>query len=105
MQTPGQPLKKIELFDDIGTRIEHLAAHADALEACAELLKARSQYSPSDKERYLKVSIAAEVTRATVDSYTGVNDKNKLEYDTYRLLKDIPKDPCSIEGGRGTPLI
>jgi hypothetical protein len=95
---------KIETMDDIGTRLEHLTAHAEALEACAEILKARSQYSPADNERYLKIAIAAEVTRATVDTVTGVNDKSKLEFALYKMLKDIPKDATSIDGGRGTPL-
>jgi uncharacterized protein YyaL (SSP411 family) len=102
-QTPMEP-SKIETMDDIGTRLEHLTAHAEALEACAEILKARSQYSPSDKERYLKIAIAAEVTRATVDTVTGVNNKQELEFKLYKILKDIPKDPSQIEGGRGTPL-
>ncbi len=88
---------------DIGTRYEHLQEHLDALEACVEALKSRA-HGPETRQRLMKLTIAAEVMRATIDSYAGVN-ANANEYALYRLLNSIPEHPENIEGGRGTPLI
>jgi hypothetical protein len=92
-----------QTLEDIGTRYQHLLDHCEALEACVEVLRSRGVYTPADKERLVKISIAAEVARATVDTYTGIKAPT-AEYALYRMLKNIPKNPESIVGGRGTPL-
>lgn len=96
-----EPLKP-EL-SDWGTRYEHLQDHLESLEACVEALKGRI-YSADDKARLIKISAAADVMRATIDSYADIND-TVSEYKLYRMLNGIPKDPAEIEGGRGTPLV
>ena len=102
-ETPIQEPKPKQQLSDIGTRLEHLTDHCESLEAVLEVLKTRGIRGPADNERLTKISIAAEVMRLTLDTYLGVTDKSN-EYKVYQLLKDIPKDPSQIEGGRGTPL-
>ena len=87
---------------DIGTRYQHLQDHYEALEACIEVLKSRGMYSIDDKQRLIKLTVAAEVMRSTIDSYAGLNDSTG-EYALYRTINSIGK-PETIEGGRGTPL-
>jgi hypothetical protein len=95
--------KKEISLSDVGTRYEHLQEHCDSLEACVAVLKAKGIYSQNDKERLAKLTAAFEVTRATLDAFTGINEST-TEYSLYRLLNSIPKDPEAVEGGRGTPL-
>jgi hypothetical protein len=101
METQETP--KPQLLSDVGTRGQHLLDHCESLEAVVEILKKRGAFSPADKERLIKLTVAAEVLKLTLDTYVGVNDKGN-EFKLYQLLKDIPKDAASIEGGRGTPL-
>jgi len=95
--------KKQHSLEDVGTRYEHLQDHYEGLVAAAESLKKRAN-TPEAKATLIKITQAAEVMKATIDSYAGLTDTT-FEYKMYRLLKSIPKDPNAIEGGRGTALI
>lgn len=99
-----EPSKALEpTLNDIGTRYEHLKDHLDGLLTAVERLKTNS-YTQADKDRLIKLSVAAEVLQSTIDAFAGFNDP-RAEYYLYRVCNDIPKKPEEIEGGRGTPLL
>jgi len=97
-----EPNKKEYSLEDIGTRFEHLNDHFEALEVCIDVLSKRI-FTDSDRQRLMKITMASEVLRDTIDSYMGQN-KDTNEYALYKVLNGIPKDPAQVEGGRGTPL-
>ena len=90
-------------LNDIGTRYEHLKEHYEALEAVANRLQARNALSVEDKQRLIKLTIAAEVTKQTLDAFLGLSGAN-LEYMMYRIVKSVPKNADDIPSERGTPL-
>jgi hypothetical protein len=105
-QVPEQPIREPKpepKLEDIGTREEHLRDYLESLDACFQIMRKRGVYSKDDKERLIKFYTAAEVLKATLDSMYGLTDRD-LEYSVYRVVNSVPKDPASIEGGRGTPL-
>ena len=94
-----EPVKE-PTADDIGTRLEHLQDHREALEAIVDILKKQARPDPA---RLAKFIAALEVINVTVDAYSGYREA-PTEYQLYRLINSVPKKGDEIEGGRGTPL-
>jgi hypothetical protein len=90
-------------LEDVGTRYQHLNDHYEFLEAVISDLLARPNAGPQEKQVAIKLRNAADIVKSTIDSYAGLND-SKAEFGLYRLINGIPKDPNTVEGGRGTPL-
>ena len=100
-QTP-QPPKEPSL-EDIGTRYKHLTDHYEAIEAVLTALLARPNPGAKEKEVALKLQHAADITKTTIDTFAGLHNQS-VEFQLYRLVNSVPKDPETVEGGRGTPL-
>jgi hypothetical protein len=101
---PTKPKFNEPTLQDIGTRYQHLLEHYEALEAVVDILKSKDYLSQIEKVKLIKLSTAAEVTRATIDAYAGFND-SPGQYSLYHLIENLPLRGEVIEGGRGTPLI
>jgi hypothetical protein len=98
-----EPPKEPSL-EDVGTRFEHLQDHFDSLAAVIDVMKRRQYLSANDKQKIVHLQIAADVMRATIDSYAGWTD-SRTEYALYRIINGVSVKPEEIQGGRGTPLI
>lgn len=101
---PDQPEPKTPTLDDVGTRYEHLQDHLEGLEAARDRLLSRGgNLSLDEKQRLVAITIAADVTRKTVEAFMGLNNTN-VDYQLYRILSSVPAKADDIPGERGTPL-
>lgn len=98
METNNEPS-----MNDVGTRYEHLKDFLDSLYACIGRMEERGVKTNSDQGKMLKLQIAADVMKSTLDAQVGYNASN-TEYQLYKMIDSIPAKAESIEGGRGTPL-
>ena len=97
------PAPKEPSLDDVGTRYDHLREHYEALmEVCGSLLR-RPALSVEDKQRLVKLTMASEVVKGTLDAWMGLSTTN-VDYMMYRMLKTVPKNADDIPSERGTPL-
>jgi hypothetical protein len=90
-------------LNDVGTRYEHLCDYRDSLELCIQILSKRGLYLPTDKQNFIELTAALKVVSRTIDAHSGIFDE-QAQYQLYRQVDSIPKDPESILPTRGTPL-
>ena len=99
----NQEPQKEPTLNDVGTRYTHLSEHCDSLEFVRDRLLAKTNLTFVEKQWLVRLTIAAEVTRKTIDSFAGFNSSN-LDYQLYRLLNTVPKNAKDLPSERGTPL-